>query len=135
MTSPNLLEKGNDDDSPDVGSGKDNNSTVVDGSGNGDSSCRKTSDTSSSPNLVIKENEEDDIETLVNTDPSDEDKQQVPLKAKIVQKVKSVFAKHKKVVEVEIEEEEVHERKTNSRFCWSHMADCIEENAITKDEN
>ena len=64
-TSPNLLEKGNDDDSPDVGSGKDNNSTVVDGSGNGDSSCRKTTDMSSSPNLVIKDNEEDDMRHLL----------------------------------------------------------------------
>ena len=49
--------------------------------------------------------------------------------------MKSVCAKHKKLVEVEIEEEEeVHERKTKSRFCWSHMADCIEENSNTKDE-
>ena len=29
LSSPNLLEKGNDDDSPDVDSGKDNNSTEI----------------------------------------------------------------------------------------------------------
>ena len=46
-----------------------------------------------------------------------------------------MHAKHKKVVEVEIkEEEEVHEKKTKSRFRWSHMADCMVENANTKDE-
>ena len=134
-TSPNLLEKGDNDDSLDVDSWKDNNSTVVDGSGDDDSSWRKMSDTSSSPNLVIKDNEEDDVEALVNSHPMDEDKREVPPKAKIVQKVKSVHAKHKKVVEVKIgEEEEVHEMKTKSRFRWSHTADCIVENANMKDE-
>ena len=135
LTSPNLLEKGDDDDSPDVGSGKDNNSTVVDGSGDNDYSWRKMSVTSSSPNLVIKDSEDDNVEGLVNGNSSGEDNQEVPPKAKIVQKAKSVHAKQKKVVEVEIEiEEEVHEREIKSRFRWSHMADCIVENVNTKDE-
>ena len=46
-----------------------------------------------------------------------------------------MHAKHKKTVEVETEEEEeVHEKKTKSRFQWSHMADCIVENTNTQDE-
>ena len=59
--------------------------------------------------------------------------QKVPLKAQIVQKAKSVHANHKEVVEVEIKEE-VHEKKTRSRFRWSHMADCIVEDRNTKDK-
>ena len=135
LSSPNLLEKSNDDDSPNVDSGKDNNSTVVDGSEDDNSSWRKTSDTSSSPNLLNKDNKDDEVDALVHNDSSDEDKQEVPLKAQIVQKAKSVRATHKEVVEVKIEEEEeVHEKKTRSRFWWSHMADCIVENGNMKDE-
>ena len=115
-SSTNLLEKGNDDDFLNVDSGKDNNSTVVDGSGDNDSSCRKMSDMSSSPNLLNKDNEDNEVDALVHNDSSDEDKQEVPLKAQIVQKAKSVHATHKEVVEVEIEEEEVHEKKTRFRF-------------------
>ena len=38
-------------------------------------------------------------------------------------------------MEVEIEEEEgVHEKKTRSRFQWSHTADCIVENGNMKDK-
>ena len=134
-SSPNLLEKGNDADSPDVDSAKDNNSTVVDGSGDDDSSWRKMSDMSSSPNLLNKDNEDDKVDALVHNNSSDEDKQEVPPKAQIVQKPKSVHATHKEVVEVEVkEEEEVHEKKTRSRFWWSHMADCIVENRNKKDE-
>ena len=90
---------------------------------------------SSSPNLLNKDNEDDEVDALVHNDSSGEDKQEVPPKAQIVQKAKSVRATHKEVVEVEIqEEEEVHEKKTRSRFQWSHMADCIVENGNTKDE-
>ena len=85
-SSPNLLEKGDDNDSPDVDSGKDNNSTVVDGSGDDNSSWRKMSDMSSSSNLLNKDNEDDEVDALVNKDSSDEDKQEVPPKAQIVQK-------------------------------------------------
>ena len=74
LSSPNLLEKGDDDYSPNVDSGKDNNLTVVDGSGDDDYSWRKTSDTSSSPNLLNKDNEDDEVDALVNIDSSDEDK-------------------------------------------------------------
>ena len=134
-SSPILPEKGNDNDSPDVDSGKDNYSTVVDGSGDDDSSWRKMSDMSSSPNLLNKDNEDDEVDALANNGSSDEDKQEVPLKAQIVQKAKSVHATHKEVVEVEIkEEEEAHEKKTRSRFQWSHIADCIVENGNMKDE-
>ena len=135
LSSLNLLQKGDDDDSPDDDSGKDNNSTLLDSSGDDDSSWRKTSDMSSSPNLLNKDNEDDKVDALVNNDSSDEDKQEVPLKAQIVQKAKSVHATHKEVVEVEIEEEEeVHEKKTRSKSHWSHMADCIVENGNTKDK-
>ena len=90
---------------------------------------------SSSPNLLNKDNEDDEVDALANNDSSHEDKQEVPLKAQIVQKAKSVHATHKEVVEVEIEEEEeAHKKKTRSRFQWSHMADCIVENGNMKDE-
>ena len=36
--------------------------------------------------------------------------------------------------EDEIKEEEVHEKKTRSRFQWSHMADCNVENGNGKDK-
>ena len=134
LSSPNLLEKGDNDDSPNVDSGKDNNSTVVDGSGDNDSSWRKMSDMSSSPNLLNKDNEDDEVDALVHNNSSDEDKQEVPLKAQIVQKAKSVCATHKEVVEDEIKEEEVYEKKTRSRFQWSHMADCNVENGNRKDK-
>ena len=53
----------------------------------------------------------------------------------MIQKVKSVRTTHKKVVKVEIEEEEpLLKKKTRSRFCWSHSTDSIVENANTKDE-
>ena len=138
-SSPNLLDKDDNDDSPVSSSAKDNNSTVVNGSGDKDSSWRKTSDTSSSPNLLVKGKTDDEVNALGDNDSSDEDQEETeeeaPTKAQVIQKAKSVCATHKKVVEVEIEEEEpVLEKKTRSRFRWSHTADCIVENANMKDE-
>ena len=79
------------------------------------------------------------IEALGNNASSDEDKgateEEVPTEAQVIQKAKSVCTTHKKVVEVEIEEEvPLLEKKTRSRFRWSHSADSIVENANTKDE-
>ena len=72
------------------------------------------------------------VEAFDNDDSSDEE---APTKAQVVQKAKSVRSTHKKVVEVEAEEEEpLPEKKTRSRFCWSHTMDNIVENANTKDE-
>ena len=114
-SSPNLLNKDNDDNSPVSSSPKDNNSTVVDGSGDEDSSWRKHSDTSSSPNLVVKGKTDDKVNALGDNDSSDEDQteEEAPTKAQVIQKAKSVCATHKKVVEVEIKEEEpLLEKKT-----------------------
>ena len=138
-SSPNLLDKDNDDDSPVSSSAKDNNSTVVDGSGDEDSSWRKTSNTSSSPNLLVKGKTDDEVNALGDSNSSDENQgeseEEDPTNAQVIQKAKSVCATHKKVVEVEIEEEEpLLEKKTQSRFHWSHTADCIVENTNTKDE-
>ena len=72
-SSQNQLEKSNDNDSPNVDSGKENNSTVVDGSGDDDSSLRTTSDTSSSPDILNKDNEDDKVDALVHNDSSDDD--------------------------------------------------------------
>ena len=137
-SSPNLLDK-DDNDSPVSSSAKGNNSTVVDGSGDEDSSWRKTSDTSSSPNLLVKGKTDDEVNALGDDDSSDEDQgeteEEAPTKAQVIQTAKSVCATHKKVVEVEIEEEEpLLEKKTQSRSRWSHTADCIVKNANTKDE-
>ena len=138
-SSPNLLDKDDDNDSPVSSSAKDNNSTVVDGSGDEDSSWRKTSDTFSSPNLLVKGKSDDEVNALGDDDSSDEDQgeteEEAPTKAQVIQKAKSVHATHKKVLEVEIEEEEpLLEKKTRSRFHWSHTADCIVENTNMKDE-
>ena len=116
-SSPNLLGKDDDDDSPVSSSAKDNNSTVVDGSQDKDSSWRKTSDTSSSPNLLVKGKTDDEVNALGDDDSSDEDQgeteEEAPTKAQVIQKAKSVCATHKKVVEVEIDEEEpLLEKKT-----------------------
>ena len=137
--SANLLEKDNDDDSPASSSAKDNNSTVVDGSGDEDSSWRKHSDTSSSPDLLVKGKTDGEINALGNDDSSDEDedatKEKAPTEAQVIQKAKSVCATHKKVVEVEIKEEEpLFKKKTQSRFHWSHFMDSIVKNANTKDD-
>ena len=137
--SPNLLDKDDDDDSPVSSSAKDNNSTVCDGSGDKDSSWRKHSDTSSSPDLLVKGKTDGEVNALGDDKSSDEDqgetKEEAPTKVQVIQTAKSVCATHKKVVEVEIEEEEpLLEKKTRSRFCWSHTADSIVENANTKDE-
>ena len=53
-SSPNLLDKDDDDVSPISSTAKDNTSSAVDASGVEDSSWRKQSDTSSSPNLLVK---------------------------------------------------------------------------------
>ena len=115
--SANLLDKDDEDDSPASSSAKDNNSTVFDGSGDEDSSWRKHSDTSSSPDLLVKGKTDGEINALGNNDSSAEDegatKEEAPTEAQAIQKAKSVRATHKKVVEVEMEEEEpLFEKKT-----------------------
>ena len=135
----NLLDKDDEDESPASSSTKDNNSTVVDASGDEDSSWRKHSDTSSSPDLLVKGKTDGEIDALGNDASSDEDEgateEEVPTEAQVIQKAKSVRTTHKKVVEVKIEEEEpLLEKKTRSRFRWSHSADSIVENANMKDE-
>ena len=137
--SANLLDKDDEDESPASSSTKGNNSTLVDASGDEDSSWRKQSDTSSSPDLLVTGKTDGVIEALGNDASSDDDEgateEEVPTEAQVIQKAKSVRTTHKKVVEVEIEEEEpLHEKKTRSRFRWSHSADSIVENANTKDE-
>ena len=137
--SPDLLDKDDDDDSPVSSSAKDKNSTDVDASGDDDSSWRKHSDTSSSPNLVVKGKSDDEANALGDDNSSDEDQgeteKHAPTKAQVIQKAKSVCATHKKVIEVEVEEEEpLMEKKTQSRFRWSHTADSMVENANMKDE-
>ena len=131
-SSPNLLDKDDDDDSPISSTVKDNTSSAVDASGDEDSSWRKQSDTSSSPNLLVKGKPNNEVKALDDDDSSDEE---APTRSQVVQKAKSVRATHKKVVEVEIEEEEpLLEKKPRSRFHWSHTMDNIVENANTKDE-
>ena len=131
-SSPNLLENDDNDVSPISSTAKDNTSSAVDASGDEDSSWRKQSDTSSSPNLVVNGKPNNEVEALDDDKSSDEE---APTKAQVVQKVKSVRSTHKKVVEVEAEEEEpLPEKKTRSRFRWSHTMDNIVENANTKDE-
>ena len=137
--SANLLDKDNEDESPASSSTKDNNSTLVDASGDEDSSWRKHSNTSSSPDLLVTGKSDGVIQALGNDASSDEDEgateEEVPTEAQVIQKAKSVRSTHKKVVEVEIEEEEpLLAKKTRSRFRWSHSADSIVENANTKDE-
>ena len=137
--SANLLDKDDEDESPASSSTKDNNSTLVDASGDEDSSWRKQSDTSSSPDILVTGKTDGVIEALGNDASSDEDEgateEEVPTEAQVIQKAKSVCTTYKKVVEVEIEEEEpLLEKKTRSRFRWSHSADSIVENANTKDE-
>ena len=137
--SANLLDKDDKDESPASSSTKDNASTLVDASGDEDSSWRKQCDTSSSPDLLVTGKTDGVVKALGNDASSDDDEgateEEVPTEAQVVQKAKSVRTTHKKVVEVEIEEEEpLHEKKTRSRFCWSHSADSIVENANTKDE-
>ena len=115
-SSPNLLDKDDDDCSPISSIAKDNTSSALDGSGDEDSSWRKQSDTSSSPNLLVKGQPYNEVDALDDEHSSDEE---APTKAQVMQKAKSVHATHKKVVEVEIEEEEpLLEKKTRSRFCW-----------------
>ena len=131
-SSPNLFDKDDDDDSPISSTAKDNTSSAVDASGDKDSSWRKQSDTSSSPNLLVKGKPNNEVEALDDDDSSDEE---APTRAQVVQKAKSVCATHKKVVKVEIEKEEpLLEKKPRSRFRWSHTMDNIVENANTKDE-
>ena len=131
-SSPNLLDKDDDDVSPISNTAKDNTSSAVDASGDEDSSWRKQSDTSSSPNLLVKGKPNNEVEALDDDDSSDEE---APTRAQVVQKAKAVRPTHKKVVEVEIEEEEpLLEKKPRSRFRWSHTMDNIVENANTKDE-
>ena len=134
--SPDLLDKDDDDDSPVSSSAKDKNSTDVDASGDDNSSWRKHSDTSSSPNLVVKGKTDDKVNAQGDEDSSDEDQGETEEKAPtVIQKAKSVRDTHKKVVEVEVEEEEpLLEKKTRSRFRWSHTADSMVENANMKDE-
>ena len=139
FASANLLDKDDEDKSPASSSTKDNNSTVVDASGEEDSSWRKHSDTSSSPDLLVKGKTDGEIDALGNDASSDEDEraseEEVLTEAQVIQKAKSVCTTHKKVVEVEIKEEEpLLEKKTRSRFRWSHSVDSIVENASTKDE-
>ena len=130
-SSPNLLDK-DDDVSPISSTAKDNTSSAVDASGDEDSSWRKQSDTLSSPNLLVKGKPNNEVEALDDDDSSDEE---APTRAEVVQKAKSVRPTHKKVVEVDIEEEEpLLEKKPRSRFRWSHKMDNILENANTKDE-
>ena len=135
--SPDLLDKDDNDGSPASSSAKDKNSTDVDASGDDDSSWRKQSDTSSSPNLVIKGKTDDKLNALGDEDSSDEDhgetEEEAPTKAQVIQKAKSVCAMHKKVVEVEVKEEEpLLEKKTQSRCHWSHTVDSMVENTNTK---
>ena len=137
--SPDLLDKDDDNNSTVSSSAKDKNSTDVDASGDDNSSWRKHSNTSSSPNIVVKGKTDNEVNAVGEDNSSDEDQgeteEQAPTKAQVIQKAKSVCATHKKVVEVEVREEEpLLENKTRSRFCWSHTADSMVENANMKDE-
>ena len=89
-SSPNLLDKDNDNDSPVTSSAKDNNSTVVDGSGDEDSSWRKHCDTSSSSNLLVKGKTDDEVKALGDNNSSDEDQgeteEEAPTKAQVIKK-------------------------------------------------
>ena len=71
--SANLLDKDDDDDSPASSSAKDINSTVVDGSGDDNSSWRKHSNTSTSPDLLVKGKTDGEVNALGDDDSSDED--------------------------------------------------------------
>ena len=120
-SSPNLLEKDDDDVSPISSTAKDNTLSAVDASGDEDSSWRKQSDTSSSPNLVVNGKPNNEVEALDDDESSDEE---APTKAQVVQKAKSVRSTHKKVVEVEAEEEEPlpekkHDRDFAGRIQWT----------------
>ena len=99
--SANLLDKDGDNDSPASSSTKDNNSSVVDGCGDEDSSWRKHSDTSSSPDLLVKGKTDGKINALGNDDSSDEDKgateEEAPTEAQVIQKTKSVRATHDRI--------------------------------------
>ena len=87
--SANLLDKDDEDDSPASSSNKDNNSTVVDASGDEDSSWRKHSNTSSSPDLLVKGKTDGEINALGNDDSSDADEgateEEVTTEAQVIQ--------------------------------------------------
>ena len=96
-------------------------------------------DTSSSVFPLTTRFGEEEVSLCCDDDSADEDqgetKEQAPTKAQVIQKAKSVRATHKKVVEVEVEEEvPLLEKKTRLRFHWSHTADSMVENANMKDE-
>ena len=118
-SSPTLLDKEDNDNSPVSSSAKDNNSTVVNSSGDKDFSWRKTSNTSSSPNLLAKGKTDDEVNALGDDDSSDENQgdteEEAPTKAQVIHKEKSVRATHKKVVEVDIEEENHCLRRKHGR--------------------
>ena len=123
-SSPNLLDKDDDDVSPISSTVKDNTSSGVDASGDEDSSWRKQSNTSSSPNLLVKGKPNNEVEALDDDNSSDEE---APTKAQVVQKAKSVRSTHKKVVEVEAEEEEPllekkHDRDFAGRIQWTTLS-------------
>ena len=85
--SPNLLDKDDNDNSPVSSSAKDKNSTDVDASGDDNSSWRKHSDTSSSPNLVVKGKTDDEVNALGDNDSSDNTREKP--KKRLPQKPKS----------------------------------------------
>ena len=88
--SANLLGKDDEDESPASSSTKDNNSTLVDASGDKDSSWRKHSDTSSSPDLLVTGKTDGIIKALGKDTSSDEDEgateEEVPTEAQVIQK-------------------------------------------------
>ena len=72
-SSPNLIDKDDDNDSPISSTAKDNTSSAVDASGDEDSSWRKQSNTSSSRNLLVKGKPKNEVEALDDNDLSDEE--------------------------------------------------------------
>ena len=84
-SSPNLLDKDDDDVSPISSTAKDNTSSAVDASDDKDFSWRKQSDTSSSPNLLVKDKPNNEVEALDDDDWSDEE---APTRAQVIQKAK-----------------------------------------------
>ena len=95
---------------------------------------RKMSDTSSSPNLLDKDDDDDDPSAEVDEDDDDDGPS-----AEVDEEEEddddpsaTVSAEDESSDEVNIEA--IIEKKGRSRFQWSHTADCIVDNGNSKDE-
>ena len=82
---------------------------------------RKMIDMSSSPNLLNKDNDDDDASADVDEDDDDNDDASVD----VDEEDKSLY---------EVTAEAIVKKKGRSRFLWSHTADCIIDNGNSKDE-